>query len=152
MAVPTNALLCATFVALAAGKATSTAGRGFAPKPVSTTPRPRAPPSGNFEEWAAKGGIKPQVPLSVAEFDGERGVAADADIAAGATILTVPAKLAIQTNTLSKPPRWCDEAAWRACKWDARLAMLLLTAAPKHSRWGITPTVAMTMTMTWMSL
>lgn len=105
-------------------------GVGFAPKPTMNSPAaPLTPPASSsaaFLEWAEANKIQKLVPLAVQEFDGERGVAAAADVPAGASVLAVPASLAIQTNTLSRPPFWCDESVWRASKWDARLAMLLL--------------------------
>ena len=119
-----------TFVVL--GVASPPSGRGFAPQ--STKP-PIKPASNNppiaslspFLEWAEKNGIKPLVPLKVTEFDGERGVGhTDEYIMAGANVLNVPSKLALRVHSLSQPPRWVDNDAWAACKWDARLAMLLL--------------------------
>lgn len=56
----------------------------------------------------------------------DRGVAVDADVAAGAAILSVPSRLALQVNSASQCPRWCESEAWDAAKWDARLAMMLL--------------------------
>ena len=79
-----------------------------------------------FEQWAEENGIKKAVPLEIREFDGERGVAAVSAVPAGARVLSVPTRLALQVNSFTKAPRWCDEGAWRGCKWDARLAMLLL--------------------------
>ena len=118
-------LLLPTVEALA-----SSAGKGFG-SPRTTTPPDRkavAKPSyGAFRAWAEKEGAKALVPLEIGEFAGERGVGATQTVEAGATILQVPARISLQVNTLSKPPRWFkDDEAWAASKWDHRLAMLLL--------------------------
>ena len=121
-------------LAAAVVSSNSAAGRGFAPKapPPSTSPAPEGPKSAAakraFLEWADENKIEQLEPLSIDDhfFGGERGVGAKGNIAAGAAVLSVPARLAVQTNTLSRPPRWCGEDAWKAAKWDVRLAMLLL--------------------------
>ena len=109
----------------------SSAGRGFAPAPKGPATPAAASPSQSasplaFLKWAEDEGIKTLVPLSVSDFEGERGIRASEEVAAGAAILSVPVRLALQVNSFSKPPRWCEPDSWAACKWDARLAMLLL--------------------------
>jgi hypothetical protein len=111
----------------------SSTGRGFGPPAaqkqeaaaVATVPSGSSV-NGKFLSWAEEEGIKTLVPLAVGDFGGERGVGATAEVEAGAGVLSVPSKLTLQVNSLSKCPRWCDEEAWKASKWDARLAMLLL--------------------------
>ena len=122
------------FVSLvAAALAGSSGGKGFAPakpKPArsaSTADAPAAaPPITEFLAWAEKEGIKTLAPIAVQDFDGVRGVGATKALEAGASVLQVPTRLALQVNSLSKCPRWCEEEAWKASKWDARLAMMLL--------------------------
>lgn len=107
-----------------------TAGRGFGNSLAKTSASPSRPSLGSsvreFEKWAEDSGIKKVEAVSLDEFEGERGVRATARIDAGARVLTVPTRLAIQVNSLSKAPRWCDDNVWRNSRWDARLAMLLL--------------------------
>ena len=118
-------LLVPTVEALA-----SSAGKGFGSPRTATPPARKAvakPSYGAFRAWAEKEGAKALVPLEIGEFAGERGVGATKTVEAGATILQVPARISLQVNTLSKPPRWFkDDEAWAASKWDHRLAMLLL--------------------------
>lgn len=127
MIVPVFALATAAAAAL-----TTPTGRGFgAPPPApkeSKAPVAAVGASPEFLAWAEENKIRelPQGGLKIQAFDGERGVGATGNVEAGATVLSVPSRLAIQTNTLSKAPRWCDENAWKQSKWDARLAMLLL--------------------------
>ena len=45
-------------------------------------------------------------PLEVTTFNGERGVRAGKDIAVGSRILSVPARNAIQVQTVSPCPDW----------------------------------------------
>ena len=106
-------------------------GKGFAPaaaKKAAAPPVPAATSSKPFVKWAEENDVKVNG-IGISEFDGERGVTAASTVDAGAAVLTVPSRLAVQTNTLSKNPKWCDEASWKSCKWDARLAML-----PSHRR------------------
>ena len=103
------------------------AGLGFG------SPPPPPPPLGavkggadKFTVWAMSVGVQRRERISIGEFDGERGVVAEAEIAAGARVLSVPSKLALQTTTGEKCPEWCSPNAWGSAKWDARLAMRLL--------------------------
>lgn len=104
------------------------AGKGFGAKAaVAKSSPPQKPSFDAFRGWAEKEGAKALVPLSIQDFEGERGVAALETVEAGAAILQVPARMSLQVNTLSKPPRWFkDEDAWAASKWDHRLAMMVL--------------------------
>ena len=80
-----------------------------------------------FSSWATDAKIDLLAPLKLAEFDGGvRGVAAGAPLAAGARVIAVPAKLALQVTTQQPCPRWFDESAWKELKWDGRLALSLL--------------------------
>ena len=112
----------------------STTGKGFGVAPASkptinkatASSAPSRPAVADFEKWAVDNGIKKIEKIDVGEFNGERGVVASAEIAAGARVLSVPSSLTLQVNSLSKCPRWCEEETWRTAKWDARLAMMLL--------------------------
>ena len=109
---------------------TSSAGRGFGQAPKTPAAAAASPSQSTsplaFLKWAEDEGIKTLVPLSVSDFEGERGIRASEEVEAGAAVLSVPVKLALQVNSFSKPPKWCEPDSWAACKWDARLAMLLL--------------------------
>ena len=107
--------LSSSFLALLPlAAAFSSAGQGFGAKPAP--PPAKGPPGpdtqAEFLKWADDSGIKQLVPLQIDEFDGERGVGAAEPVDAGAAVLSVPSNLALQVNTLSPAPRWCDEDAW----------------------------------------
>ena len=80
-----------------------------------------------FEKWAEDSGIEKLEPMDVHEFaDTGRGVRASSEIVPSARIVSVPSRLTLQVNSLTKCPSWCDDACWKSAKWDARLAMMLL--------------------------
>lgn len=129
---------CLTLQTCAAVQQTpSTAGRGFGAVPTSKKEKAvskvqdglntAGTTNAAFEEWAKKSGIEKFEPMEIHEFpDTGRGVRATTEIVPSARIVKVPSRLALQVNSLTKSPAWCDEACWKAAKWDARLAMMLL--------------------------
>ena len=129
---------CLTLQTCAAVQQTpSTAGRGFGAVPTSKKEKAvskvqdglniAGTTSAAFEEWAKKSGIEKFEPMEIHEFpDTGRGVRATTEIVPSARIVKGPSRLALQVNSLTKSPAWCDEACWKAAKWDARLAMMLL--------------------------
>lgn len=103
-------------------------------------PPPKPPPSvaskskaaddaKQFTIWAMAAGVQLLERLAIGKISGERGVVAEANVPRGARVLTVPCKLSLQVTTAEAAPTWCDQEAWQAAKWDARLAMKLLHEA-----------------------
>ena len=106
-------------------------GVGFGKRPPPQAAQPGSPPpTDRFEVWAMAAGAKRLENIAIgAGAGGERGVLAVADVARGARILSVPARLALQVTTMEKAPSWCSASAWSEARWDARLAMKLLHEA-----------------------
>jgi hypothetical protein len=120
-------LLGAVLTAGAVVQPPASPGKGFAKATATSAPVTSRPPLAKFEAWAKEQKIEKTAPLEITDFSGEyRGVAAGAEIAAGARVLSVPSRLALQVTSVSPKPRWCDEDTWFKAKWDARLAMTLL--------------------------
>lgn len=90
----------------------------------------------SFGAWAEARGVRAQNVdlLPAAPPAAGNGLVATAPLAAGAVVLEVPAKLALQTSQQMPPPSWCDAALWTAAPWDARLALRLLRARSRDSQ------------------
>lgn len=87
---------------------------------------------GNFLEWAQNAGVvAPNVEVSVLS-SGIRGVRALDTLEANKPFITVPAKLSLETTSLSRvppsslPAGYIKQEAWAASKWYVRLAVMLL--------------------------
>ena len=83
---------------------------GFAPPP------PTAAPARSIFRWAEGKGVECGGPLSVREFDGVRGLAADAALPAGTRVLAVPSALALQVTTEQPAPKWADKEVCQAAR------------------------------------
>ena len=83
-------------------------------------PKPKAAKvSSALLRWGEAKGVDFGGSLSVKEFDGIRGVAADEPLAPGTRVLGVPAALALQVTTNQPAPSWADKALWRSSSMRA---------------------------------
>ncbi|CAD7703203.1 unnamed protein product [Ostreobium quekettii] len=97
-----------------------------APARSAGTPVPLDDPKARaFSDWAASSGVKlPK--LSLATFEGVRGMMATADIAVDDATASVPRGAVIALEPRAKRPEWCAEEVWRDAPWFVRLALMLL--------------------------
>ena len=105
-------------------------------------PKPKAAKvSSALLRWGEANGVDFGGSLSVKEFDGIRGVAADEPLAPGTRVLGVPAALALQVTTNQPAPSWADKALWRSSTWYVRLALRLLHEKGKGAASELAPWV-----------
>ena len=105
-------------------------------------PKPKAAKvSSALLRWGEAKGVDFGGSLSVKEFDGIRGVAADEPLAPGTRVLGVPAALALQVTTNQPAPSWADKALWRSSTWYVRLALRLLHEKGKGAASELAPWV-----------
>ena len=90
---------------------------------MSTQPEPA------FEWVASLKGLELTKKISLAKFDGIRGVVADQMISSNDIVLTVPEELAIQTANNRPPtpfPDFVSQKLWENSKWDQRICYKIL--------------------------
>ena len=105
-------------------------------------PKPKAAKvSSALLRWGEAKGVDFGGSLSVKEFDGIRGVAADEPLAPGTRVLGVPAALALQVTTNQPAPSWADKTLWRSSTWYVRLALRLLHEKGKGATSELAPWV-----------
>ena len=105
-------------------------------------PKPKAAKvSSALLRWGEANGVDFGGSLSVKEFDGIRGVAADEPLTPGTRVLGVPAALALQVTTNQPAPSWADKALWRSSTWYVRLALRLLHEKGKGAASELAPWV-----------
>ena len=119
------------------GLAMSGGGGGFGEKPKPKVPKP----SSALLRWGEANGVDYGGSLSVKEFDGIRGVAADEALVPGTRVLAVPAALALQVTTNQPAPPWADKELWRSSTWYVRLALRLLHEKGKGAASELAPWV-----------
>lgn len=112
-------------------------GGGFGEKPKPKVPKP----SSALLRWGEAKGVDYGGSLSVKEFDGIRGVAADEALVPGTRVLAVPAALALQVTTNQPAPSWADKELWRSSTWYVRLALRLLHEKGKGASSELAPWV-----------
>ena len=110
---------------------------GFGAQVKSKVPKP----SSSLLRWGEASGVDFGGSLSVKEFDGIRGVAADEALVPGTRVLAVPAALALQVTTNQPAPSWADKELWRSSTWYVRLALRLLHEKGKGSASELAPWV-----------
>jgi hypothetical protein len=116
---------------------TMSGGGGFGEKPKPKVPKP----SSALLRWGEANGVDYGGSLSVKEFDGIRGVAADEALVPGTRVLAVPAALALQVTTNQPAPSWADKELWRSSTWYVRLALRLLHEKGKGASSELAPWV-----------
>ena len=91
----------------------------------------------NLLRWGEANGVDYGGSLSVKEFDGIRGVAADEPLAPGTRVLAVPAALALQVTTLSSAPS--PSPSPQPCRQTLARVSPVARAARLHGRTGELP-------------
>lgn len=112
-------------------RGSSTAAKGFAPaNPGAAHKAEDAAATKAFVSWAREAGIEfPK--LTVAYFDGVRGMAARAAIVPGDALVQLPRDSALLATPGQRCPfpTWVDATFWDAKPWSVRLALMLLHEA-----------------------